>query len=197
MMISKARSLIARCTLALVGSFLFVPIARAEQPAVEQQPAARASAASILTETINKWAELIEPSDPASATQTFTAQINLTRAAGLPAAAQGAAIDLAYQAPDHLRISADIDRKHIVAGRDAQQLWVHMPDKAFGIVGSPEVARFKGYPNSKSDTSVPPFTLPISRAQLTLLQAMIHAKSAPAEVVDGAKCHVLNLALLP
>ena len=81
--------------------------------------------------------------------------------------------------------------------RQGQQLWLHMPAEKFAILGTPDVPRFKRFPNEKDDTIVPPFALPGGRFLFSLLPVMVTTTLAPAEEVNGTRCEVLKLTPLP
>jgi hypothetical protein len=115
----------------------------------------------------------------------------------LPREAAGASLDLAYQGPDRLRISATVDGTKYAAGRIGQQLWAHMPAKKFAIVGTPDVPRFKRFPDEKDTSVVPPFALPGGRLPLALAPMMVTTTLGPAEEVNGTRCEVLKLVPLP
>jgi hypothetical protein len=150
----------------------------------------------LLLSAVNKWSELIEPPAGAPA-RTFSARIKMVKTAGLVREAADATGEVAYQAPDRLRVSALVGGQTYAAGRDGQQLWVHEPDKHFAVLGRSGVARFKADPNSIDQTTLPAFTLPVSRLQVRVALAMIKARLAAPEKVGEADCHVLDLTLLP
>lgn len=175
--------------------FTHVPVApAAERTARERTPAAptRVKPADVLADVIRRWADVVEPR-PGQAAKTFTTTVTVTRAEGLPKELKGASLDLAFQGPDRLRLTANVRDAEYALGRDGQELWLHMPAKKFAILGSPDVPRFKRFPDEKVDAQLPPMRLPISRFQLALVPLMVDAVLEPAEEIDGARCEVLTL----
>ena len=57
--------------------------------------------------------------------RTFTTTVKLIKAEGLPKEAEGQELDLAFQAPDHLRLAVKWDRQSYIAARDGQEVWVY------------------------------------------------------------------------
>jgi hypothetical protein len=184
------RSLRPLCLLLLAG---LIAVATARQ--------ARAGSDTLdgdelLLSAVNKWADLIEPPAGAPA-RTLSAKIKMVKTAGLVREAADATGEIAYQAPDRLRVSALVGGQTYAAGRDGQQLWAHEPDKHFALLARSGVQRFKADPASIDNTHLGPFALPISRLQLRVALAMVRSRLAAPEKVAGDDCHVLDLTLLP
>src|SRR5436305_5196815 len=107
--------LLALLVAVLVAS---VPTARAGSDAIDGD--------EVLLSAVNKWTDLIEPPEGAPA-RTVSAMIKMIKTAGLVREAADATGEIAYQAPDRLRVSALVGGQTYSAGRDGQQLWVHEP----------------------------------------------------------------------
>lgn len=166
------------------------PVAKGVAPAA---PAARQpKPAEVLADVLRRWADVVEPR-PGQAAQTFSTTVTVTRAEGLPKELNGATLDLAFQGPDRLRVTASVRDAKYALGRIGQELWIHMPAKKFAIVGSPDVPRFTRFPDERSDAQLPPFALPLSRLQLALVPLMADVVMEPAEEVNGTRCEVLSL----
>ena len=193
---SATRTLFASGVLALavIAGTSYLP-AYAEAPAAQEQAKAP-PAIQILTGAVNKWADLVEPSEDQSP-QTLTTTIKVVRGEGLPREVRDLTANLSLRAPDRLRLSATIGGDAYTIGRAGQNLWVHMPSKHFALVGSPDVPRFKAFPEEKGAAELPALKLPISREQLALLPLLVHAKLKETTQVNGQQAHVLDLALLP
>src|SRR5665213_4235549 len=157
----------------------------------EDAPTPRERFAAALT----RWADLIEGAAPQ--TDTLTAHVQLTRSAGLTDGVAHAGADVAFQAPDRVRIAATAGEFKINGGRDRQTIWVDEISKKFAVVGKPGMALFQAEPNRLDITHVGPFLLPISRVKLKMLQFMLDLTSAPTETIDGVQCDVLAIKLLP
>ena len=154
---------------------------------------------AMLGDVLKRWADLVEPrvGQPA---KTFVVKLKFTRSTGLPAALGGASAELALQAPDRLRLSAFAAGKPYAAGRDGQRMWLHLPASRLAILGSPDVPRFKRFPNEQAGAGaepVPPIELPVSRIKLALVPLMFTTTLEPPAEVNGTRCEVLKLVPLP
>lgn len=133
----------------------------------------------------------VSPSTNAPA-GTFTATLKLSRGGGLAPELLGSALELAYQAPDHLRLSSAYAGNRYIICRDGQQLWVYVPGKRFGLIGSPDVAPFSSAPGKKDTTALGPLKLPVPAEQILMLPFVVDLKPLPAESVNGTVCAVLS-----
>jgi len=148
----------------------------------------------ILSDAVARWANLAEGRQ-ASAPQTLSARIKLVKSDGLPPELAGLVADLAYQAPDRLRLSGTASGFTASAGRDGNTLWVYEPQKKFAVLGKNGVPFFKAEPNRLDDTLLPPFTLPISRLKLSMFILALDAQQEGIEKIDGDDCDVLRIGL--
>src|SRR5208282_114710 len=124
--------------------------------------------------------------------RTFTTTVKLVKAEGLPKEAEGQELDLAFQAPDHIRLAAKWDRQSYVAARDGQEVWIYAPAKKFGLIGSPDKAPFATEPTLKDTKPLGPLKLPIPAEQLALLPFLTDLKALPDESVASTPCRVLQ-----
>ena len=129
--------------------------------------------------------------------RTFTTTLKIVKADGLPEELVGHEFALAYQAPDHLRLSAQWDGQDYVICRDAQEVWVHMPGKKFGLLGLPDVPLFTAVPDLKDTTPLNPIRLPVQPEQLLLLPLLTDVTALPDESVNGTSCRVLKATTKP
>lgn len=146
----------------------------------------------LFTAVLSNLVTLIEPpfeTEP----WALSAHIEFTRAKGLPAALQNAAADLAFQAPDRLRVSTRVENRPLVIGRNGPDLWAFAPDKKFGLLGKPGVVRFASDPASRDDTQLKPFRLPLGREQIFMLPLLCVSWIEGVQAVDGVGCHVLSI----
>jgi outer membrane lipoprotein-sorting protein len=151
------------------------------------------TAAQVLADVINRWADVIEP--PAGeAARALRAKVTVTKADGLPHHLAGTTLELAFQSPDHLRATARFRGETYAAGRDGQKLWFHEPGSKLAILGSPDVPRFKRFPNEREDPSpVPPFALPVSRFKLAMMALTVTPTLEPETEINGVRCDVLTI----
>ena len=148
----------------------------------------------ILSDAISRWADLIEGRQ-AAAPQALLAQIKISKANGLPRQFAGLTADLAYQAPDRLRLTAAAPDLDVSVGRDGNTLWIREPQKKFAVFGKNGVPLFRAEPNRIDQTVLPPFTLPISRLKLSMLILALDAQQEAAEAISGDECDVLRVGL--
>lgn len=153
---------------------------------------AAATAPEILAATLTRLVNLVEP--PASAEpQTLNCSVRVVQAEGLLDELVGQVAGLTFQAPDRARVSLRIDGRTFVVGRNRGELWITAPEKGFGVLGSPEVPRFLGKPDTVEDTKLQPFKLPFDRRQLLLLPLACEITALGTEEVAGEPCAVLRL----
>lgn len=145
----------------------------------------------ILSAALVKLAGVVEP-QPGAAPQTFSASVIITHAEGLPKALVGQKARLAFQAPDRLQLSAKVEDKPLIVGRDGQELWVYAPEKKFGVVGLPGLPRFSTAPEKKDKTELEPIKLPILKEQLLLVPLLAKITMLPPETNDGVRCVVIS-----
>src|SRR6266704_933477 len=146
----------------------------------------------ILKGALARITAIVEPA-PNAAPQTLSTQLKLTRWEGLPKQVRDATIDVTFQAPDHILLSAHVDNGTYQLARDGQQIWVYTPGKHFGVIGSPEIPRFSADPTSVDRTPLRPFSMPISADHLTPLILMAALDSLPAESINGEVCDVVKI----
>lgn len=132
-------------TFAAIVPFLFTLTA---------QDAAR-TPQEILGATVGQLAALIEPA-AGTPPKTLTATLRLVEAEGFGQGLAGHRAHLAFQAPDRLTLTTEIQGRELQLGRDGQQLWLCAPAKKFGLLGSPEVPRFRTRPDSVDRSVLPP-----------------------------------------
>src|SRR4051812_49180784 len=146
----------------------------------------------ILKATIARLTTIIEP--PANArSKTLTTQLKLIRADGLPNQVNGATIELAFEAPDHLMLTAKANNDTYQVARDGQQLWVYTPGKKFGVIGSPEIPRFAADPSSIDRTPLKAFSMPISTDHLLPLMLMAGLETLPSESINNEPCDIVKI----
>ena len=147
----------------------------------------------IVNLSLARIAALVEP-PPGQAAKTFTAIFRITKADGLPKEVTGATLDLAIQAPDHLGLVAHVKGQTYAACRDGQELWAHLPQKNFGVLGKPGVPLFAADPTLIDNTVLPPLKLPINLNQLAWPLMLTSMEAAADETIDGVKCYVVKIA---
>ncbi len=154
------------------------------------------NAAALFAGAIQNLAAIIEPASGAEP-RTVSARIEITQAGVLPKDFAGQTFEFAFQAPDRVRLSGQIEKRPFSAGRMGQNLWAYVPEKKFGVVGEPGQPLFLSNPNLRDTTQLPPFKLPLPREQLLLLPLLMNLEMLPAENIDGLGCHVLRASPKP
>src|SRR5437660_11358905 len=82
---------------------------------------AERSADQVLSDALAKWADVIEPSE-GQPVRSFSATIKVVKAEGLPRELAGLSADVAYQAPDRLRVAASASHADCTFARDGRDL---------------------------------------------------------------------------
>lgn len=172
--------LLAALTLGWTGPFRTV--SAVDEPATQKR---------MLT-AVNQILSVVAPLKDAEA-QTFSATVKVVSAKGLPQEIIGHELDLVFQAPDRVRLSAKVGDDTYSVGRTKTKLWMHAPGKKFGLIGSPEVPRFRSDPGKNDGTQLPPFKLPIGRELLFLLPILCSVEALPNDPVGGESCSVLRI----
>ena len=54
---------------------------------------------------------------------------------GFAKSLEGTSAQIAFQAPERVRVSAEVANKTYMVGRNGQELWAYVPHKKFGVVG--------------------------------------------------------------
>ncbi len=170
----------------LVLATLWVAVQAPAQPAVTSQ-----SPVAILTGALSHLSGLVAvPSN--APPRTFTAKIELIKAGGLSKSMAGAKLDLAFQAPDHAKLSVSWSGQNYTLCRDGEELWIYEPAKKFGLLGRPGLPLFSSTPALKDTTPLGPLALPIRPEQLQVLPFLLDLQMLPNETVAGTKCYVLQ-----
>jgi hypothetical protein len=147
--------------------------------------------AQLFARALTRLVRIVEPTTN-DAPRTFATALKIVKADGLPKELVGQAFDLAYQAPDHLRVAGQFDGQRILVCRDQQEVWIQEPAKKFALLGSPDAPLFSTVPQRKDSTPLGPIKLPIAREQLLLLPLLTDVVSLPDETVSGTACHVIK-----
>jgi hypothetical protein len=103
--------------------------------------------------------------------------LKILNAEGLPQAFAGREVDIAFQAPGYLRLSAKWEGQDFIVGRDQQELWIDEPAKKFALLGSPDVAPFAAAPEQKSPSRLGSIKLPVAPELLAMLPLMMRVEA--------------------
>jgi len=159
--------------------------------AVSAQEAKTTPPPELLRASLARLLDIIEPASGV-ATQTFSADLKIIRAAGLGLELAGRSAQLACQAPDRLTLSAEVDGARYALGRNGQELWMHNAGKQFGVVGEPGQPRFKSAPEQKDATHLGPLKLPLPRELILAAPLLMKVELLPAETIGETRCLVLS-----
>ena len=177
----------------LAYAFVFcaaAPMLRAAPaPAPQAAPAPSDNPVTVLNEVLSRWAQLVQPPQ-GEATRTFVTRVKVVKAQGLPKALTGLVADIALQAPDRLRVSAEVNGHTYTVGRDGQSLWIYIPHKEFALLGKPGVPRFQTHPDELDKTELPPFSLPMEPSAVAFalaLKTQITLQPPPRDCAPGTK----------
>jgi outer membrane lipoprotein-sorting protein len=169
----------------------FVAVALLLPRVAPAQAAPTNSPAQLFSQALAQLVAILAPPTNQPA-RTFTTTLKLVKAEGLPKEAEGQELDLAFQAPDHLRLAVKWDRQSYVAARDGEEVWIYAPTKKFGLIGSPDKAPFATEPTLKDTKPLGPLRLPIPAEQLALLPFLTDLKALPDESVASTPCRVVQ-----
>jgi outer membrane lipoprotein-sorting protein len=188
--LSRAAAITPRLAAGLIIASLLLPRVATAQDTSTNSPA------TYLVQAVNQLVAILEPPSDKPA-RTFTTTLKVVKAEGLPKEAAGREVELAFQAPEHLRIAAQVEGYNLVVCRDGQELWVYEPAKKFGLLGSPDKAPFATAPDTKDTSTMEPLKLPIPVEQLGLLPMFADIESLAGETVGTDKCRVLKITPKP
>jgi hypothetical protein len=144
----------SRClSRAVLASFFCVSLANA-------QPVDNGAQIRVFSGALAKLVQLLKPltNEPLN---TFVTTVKLSKAGGLTRELLGGELEIALQAPDRIRLASEYGGSRYVVCRDGQQIWVHVPGKKFGVIGTPDVAPFASAPGQKDDKPLGPLKLPV------------------------------------
>jgi len=102
----------------------------------------------VFTAALNQVAALVEPATN-EPPRTFTTTLKILQADGLPKELVGSQLELAMQAPDHVRIEGAWDGQQGIVCRDGQEVWINAATKKFGLLGLPNIPPFASAPDGK------------------------------------------------
>ena len=187
--LNSARTLSRLAAGFLAVSLLLPRIASAQETSTN-------SPATFLVQAVNQLVAILEPPSDKPA-RTFTTTLKVVKAEGLPKETEGREVELAFQAPEHLRIAAQVEGYNLVVCRDGQELWAYAPAKKFGLLGSPDKAPFSTSPDAKDTTTMEPLKLPIPVEQLGLLPMFADIEALPGDTLGTDKCRVLKITPKP
>jgi dienelactone hydrolase len=123
---------------------------------------------------------------------TFCTTFRISRSDGLPKELAGREIELAYQAPDHLRVRGTWNQQELIIGRSAHQLWFHAPSEKFGLMSSSDAPPT---PPGSNNFNALKQTIPF--AELMLLPLFANVTALPDEDVETVTCRVIELTAKP
>ena len=129
--------------------------------------------------------------------QTFTAGIRIHKADGIYPALAGHEGTLAFQAPDLLRVTTRWDNTDYSAGRNHQELWAHLPEKKFGLIGTPDAPLFVTAPDRKSTKPLGPIEIGFPPEQIMMLPLVMKLNPLPDETISGSRCYVFTATATP
>ncbi len=174
-----------RVAVAVVAASLLLPWCCTAQEAQTNSPS------ELFARALNQVAAILQP--PTNQVPlTFTTTVKVLKAGGLPKGTEGRTLELAFQAPDHVRAAVTWDGHSYVACRDGQEVWIYAPQKKFGLIGSPDRVPFATGPSSADSKPLGPLKLPISAQQLAVLPFVTDVKALPDESVAATPCRVLE-----
>jgi outer membrane lipoprotein-sorting protein len=187
---------VSKCAIRRSAVICFVAVALLLSRVAPAQETQTNSPAQLFAQALSRVVTLIDPPTNQPA-RTFTTTLKLVKSKGLPKGVEGRDLELAFQAPDRLRFDIKWDRQRYVGARDGQELWVYVPGKKFGLIGSPDKAPFAMSTTAREAKPLGPLKLPIKAEQLAVLPFLTEVKALPAEKVGDTPCRVLAATAKP
>ncbi|MDB6034385.1 MAG: Alpha/beta hydrolase family protein [Verrucomicrobiales bacterium] len=151
------------------------------------------TAAEIFAASVSKLVGFLDPGT--NAPSTLSLKVTVAGGEGFAKNLEGNGGHLAFQAPDRVRVSADVGNKTYMVGRNGQELWAYVPHKKFGVVGISGTARFASAPDKLDHTRMEPLQLPIPREQLAILPLL--AKVELIAIRTNAQTRVFHIKAQP
>lgn len=112
-----------------------------------------------------------------------------------PPGAVGSQADLMVEYPDKLRLHAPVLGEDVTLCRSGQDVWAYPGSKIDALLKAAKSK--KKLPKVDPSGKLPNFSLPIPEQQLVFLPALFQIKDVGSEPLDGAKCRVLDVFLMP
>jgi outer membrane lipoprotein-sorting protein len=140
---------------------------------------------------LEQLTQLVEPSTN-QPPKTFTATLKIVRASGISKEFVDRQLEIAYQAPDRLRLATHWENEDVIAARDGQQLWFEVPTKKFGLVGSTNQPLFSTPPELKDASELGPIKLPLPSEQILVLPFLTDLSLLPDDAIGGTTCRVVK-----
>ena len=154
-------------------------------------PPAEREGDQLFSATLHRIVSLVEPPKDAPP-QTLVARYRLVEAEGVSKKIPTDQIELALQAPDHLRVALRGKGRDYELGRNGQQIWISAPEKNIALLGTPRAPRFLAAPEKKDMTHLQPLHLPWPHKRFLALHRLMRVTRLPDETVADARCYVLS-----
>lgn len=119
----------------------------------------------------------------------------LEQMTGLPADLAGTPVELWVQAPDRFRLHGPILGEELTLCRDGQRLWAAPGGKVQALLDL--ALAEKKLPKLDPGDRLEPLQLPVPEKQLAFLPALFQVQDAGNESLDGVRCRVLDVKLMP
>ncbi len=169
-----------------------VPFLRADDAPDTAKLAEASKPYFVLARTLTTFQGLVSES---TQTQTPCLEATLSFSLDQNGKTQRATGKLVYQKPDKLRLEIhhpDLDAEMV---RNGNTLAIYTPGKKFGVLGKPDVARWRGQPFSDADkvaNKIPALQWPLNNNLLFFLPTAVNAKFAAPEKIGDVECQVIE-----
>jgi len=127
-----------------------------------------------------------------SPNRAVTLTLRLERVTQMPPELAGARAEIAFEAPDKLRVHGPVLGEELTICRNGQELWAHPRSKVEPLFAAAIAS--KKLPRADPKFRLEPFRLPIPEKQLVFLPILFQVRDAGTEMIDGEACRVLDLA---
>ena len=172
-----------RAILAFALIVILVPGARAEEHRLD-------AFAKTITPFLGIFAE-----NRKTPHRAFTLKVRIEQGTDIPTALANVAAELTVQVPDQLRISAPVLGETFTLVRDGEKVWIHPGGKARALLDGTIAG--KDLPAAEKKFQLSAFKLPFNDKELNFLPALFSVKDVGYQTLDGVKCRVEDVTLMP
>ena len=123
--------------------------------------------------------------------RAVTIELRVLEATGLPPELAHTTASISLEAPDKLRLSGPVLGEQVTLCRRGQELWAVPGAKIEALIKRGDL------PKAKKKYKLADFELPIPEKQLVFLPVLFQVAAEADDEVNGVKCRVLDVRLMP
>jgi hypothetical protein len=127
--------------------------------------------------------------------KAFIATLELEDAKGLEPETRGARLEIAFQAPNKLKLRGPVMGEIVTVCRKGQRLWASPGPKLAALLDAAGSRR--KLPAADPKFELAPFSLPFPEKQLVFMPALFRVQAGGQEEIAGEVCQVIDVQLMP